>query len=145
MTTSDSGRQPEADKSAGHADNDAADPLAALLAHLRETIAAGRTYLSVLADEARLRLGRLVFRFFLTLFIVAFSFAIACMGGFYLVVGSVLGLEVLIGNRWGAYLIGGAFCLLLSAALVVGLLWHFKLVRLARLRAKYGDQLKVAP
>ena len=145
MTTSDSGRQPEADKSAGHADNDAADPLAALLAHLRETIAAGRTYLSVLADEARLRLGRLVFRFFLTLFIVAFSFAIACMGGFYLVVGSVLGLEVLIGNRWGAYLIGGAICLLLSAGLVGGLLWHFKSVRMTRLRAKYADQLTEAP
>ena len=145
MSTSDSGRPPEADEAAGRESGGAADPLAALLAHLRETFAAGRTYLSVLADEARLRLGRLVFRFFLTLFIVAFSFAIACMGGFYLVVGSVLGLEVLIGNRWGAYLIGGAICLLLSVALVGALLWHFKSVRMTRLRAKYADQLTEAP
>ncbi len=138
MHASDPGQQREPGDGTRSDGDGGSEPLAELFAKVREAFAAGRTYLAVLADEARLRLNRLLFRFFLTLFVVALSFAIACMGGFYLVVGSVLGLEVLIGNRWGAYLIGGVCCLLVSAALIGGLLSHFKHVRMSRLRAKYG-------
>ena len=136
MTASD----PRPGGDAGPGPEAPADPLAALLAHLRQAVGAARTYVSVLADEARLRLGGLIFRIFLTLFIVGLAFLVACMGAFYLVVGSVHGLEALIGNRWGAYLIAGAGCLLLSGGLVAGLLRHIKHARLARLRAKYAPE-----
>jgi hypothetical protein len=128
---------PTSDPKPGPGDDAGPDPLQAFLAHLGEAFAAGRVCLSVAADEAMLALDRLMFRLFLTLFVVALAFVMACLGGYHLVVGSLLGLESLLGSRCGAALVVGASCLLTAVALIAWLLRHFRQIRLAKLRLRY--------
>ena len=122
----------------------APDPLHALLGHLGDAVAAGRTQLAVLRDEAALAIDRLLIRLFLAVFIVALAFVVACVGGSHLIVGALLGLELLIGSRFAAELLIGVACLGFAGALIAGLLGHHRRTRLATLRRRYGADA-VAP
>ncbi len=120
----------------------APDPLKTFAAHAKDTLAAGRTHLAVCADQAVGRFRRLVIRGVLFLFAASLAFVLACLGSFYLVIGSVEGVQVLTGSRWSACAIVGALCLFFATSLIVGPLWHFKRRRMKALRDKYASSTR---
>jgi hypothetical protein len=87
----------------------------------------------------------LVVRGVLFLFAASLAFVLACIGSFYLVIGSVDGVQQLTGSRWSACAIVGLGCLACSTALVVGPLWHFRRRRMKALREKYASTTRTAP
>jgi hypothetical protein len=123
-------------------DHDDIDPLNGFGAHFKEAIAVGRARLSLLIDEGIGEIHGLLARAAIFFFMASLAFIFACLGVYYLVSGSVTGLEAAIGNRWGACLIVGVSGIAGSAALVICQIWHYRRLRMNALRKKFGQPPK---
>jgi hypothetical protein len=115
------------------------DPLKDFVLHAKSAVGAGRSYLAIMADEAVGKIARWFVGAILTIFVLSLAFVLACSGLYHLIVGSIAGLALALGNQWSACLIVGFSSVVCAAAMIAIPLRHFSKARMKRLREKYDQ------
>src|SRR5687768_3234082 len=100
MNTSTSNQSAGDDVGARSAGDEPADPLSAIAGHVKAIWAAAATRLSLSADATMGRVQRLLVQAFVLVVVACLAVLVAALGVYHLVIGSVVALESLLGNRW---------------------------------------------